>query len=191
MPRVLERGAPVPAFPPPRLTGKKAQATPAKVKAELRTNSVHYEMHYLADHPEFISTVAGWHHGEWAYLRPGDTIEARTARLRAECGRGGIPSTFIALSGSTVLGSSALIAHDMDTRRDLTPWLASVFVAADYRRRGIGSALVGKAVDRAAELGVKQLYLYTSSAERLYSQLGWSVLERTIYGGRDAVVMFR
>jgi hypothetical protein len=26
---------------------------------------------------EFIPTLARWHHEEWAYLRPGDSLEAR------------------------------------------------------------------------------------------------------------------
>jgi GNAT superfamily N-acetyltransferase len=146
---------------------------------------------YLANHPEFISTLACWHHEEWSYLRPGDTIEARTARLRAECGRGQIPSVFIAFSGGTLFGSAMLIAHDMDTRMDLTPWLAGVFVTPDYRRRGIGSALVGRVVQGAAELGVRRLYLFTPSAERMYSRLGWSAVERTSYHGANVLVMSR
>lgn len=79
------------------------------------------QIDYLADHPEFISTVARWHHEEWSYIRPGDTVEARTERLRAECGRDSIPTTFIAFSNSTFLGSAMLLANDMDTRMDLTP----------------------------------------------------------------------
>ena len=29
---------------------------------------------YLADHPDFIRTLAQWHHREWSYLRPGESI---------------------------------------------------------------------------------------------------------------------
>jgi GNAT superfamily N-acetyltransferase len=144
---------------------------------------------YLADHPEFVPVLANWHHQEWAYLRPGDTLEARTERLRGECGHEEIPTVFIALANGALLGSAMLLHHDMDTRMDLTPWLAGVFVAPDHRQRGIGSALVKRVVECAKSLGVKRLYLYTPSAERLYSQLGWSFLERTNYQGADVVVM--
>ncbi len=144
---------------------------------------------YLAEHPEFIATLAGWHHNEWAYLRPGESLEARTTRLRAACGREEMPTVFVAFSGSTLLGSAMIVAHDMDTRMELTPWLAGVFVAPDYRRKGIGSALVGRVVQCARLLGVKRLYLYTPSAEQMYSRLGWSTVERTSYRGADVVVM--
>jgi GNAT superfamily N-acetyltransferase len=144
---------------------------------------------YLADHPEFIPVLAQWQHEEWAYLRPGDTVEARTERLRAACGRGGIPIVLVAFSESTLIGSAMLIAHDMDNRMDLTPWLAGVFVAPDYRRRGIGSALVKRVVECATQLGVRRLYLYTPSAEQMYSRLGWSAIERTYYHGANVVLM--
>lgn len=147
------------------------------------------QIDFLADHPEFISPLAQWHHEEWGYIRPGDTIEARTVRLKAECGRGEIPTTFVAFSGSTVIGSATILAHDMDTHMDWTPWLGGVYVASDYRRRGIGSALVERVVECAARLGVRRLYLYTPSAEQMYSRLGWLAIERTHYHGADVVVM--
>ena len=144
---------------------------------------------YLADHPEFIPTLARWHHEEWAYLRPGDSFENRVTRLRATWGRGEIPTVFVAIADGTLLGSAMLIAHDMDTRMELTPWLAGVFVAPDHRRRGIGSALVEKVIGCAATLGVRRLYLYTPGAEQMYSRLGWSAIERTSYRGADVAVM--
>jgi hypothetical protein len=36
---------------------------------------------------------------------------------------------------------------------------------------------------------VAQLYLWTHSAEGLYHKLGWEVVERTNYFGKEAVVM--
>lgn len=77
----------------------------------------------------------------------------------------------------------------MDTRMDLTPWLAGVFVAPDFRRRGIGSALVERVVQHATQLGVMRLYLYTPTADQVYSRLGWSALVRTHYRGADVTVM--
>ena len=91
---------------------------------------------YLVDHDEFIPTVARWHHDEWAYLRPGDSVEVRITRLRECCGNRAIPTVVIAFAGSTLLGSAMLIPHYMDTRMELSPWLAGVFVAPDHRGRG-------------------------------------------------------
>ena len=144
---------------------------------------------YLAEHRKFIPTLAIWHHQEWAYLRPGDTLEARTSRLLMEIGYCQIPTTVVAFEGQKLLGSAMLIQHDMDTRMDLTPWLASVFVSPEYRHQGIATALVRRIIDEARALDVSRLYLYTPSAEQFYSRLGWSVVERIRYRNTPVVVM--
>ena len=130
---------------------------------------------YLADHPDFIPTLARWHHREWAYLRPGDSLEARAARLRGSCGHREIPTVIVSFTGGTLLGSAMLLAYDMDTRMELSPWLAGVFVAPDHRGRGVGAAMVRRIIDDATALGVRRLHLYTPSAQHFYSRLGWSL----------------
>ena len=144
---------------------------------------------YLIDHQDFIPGLARWHHDEWAYLRPGSSVEARIARLRSCCGHREIPTVVVSFSDSTLLGSAMLVAHDMDTRMELSPWLAGVFVAPDHRRHGIGAAMVRRVIDDATALGVRRLYLYTPNTEQFYSRLGWSPIERTSYRGVDVVVM--
>src|SRR5438105_15417484 len=101
---------------------------------------------YLADHQDFIPTLAQWHHREWVYLRPGDSLEARTARLRGACGHREILTVIVSLTGGTLLGSAMLVAHDMDTLMELSAWLAGGFVAPNHRRHGIAAALVRRAV---------------------------------------------
>ena len=144
---------------------------------------------YLADHPEFLSILAAWQHAEWGYLRPGDTIEARTNRLRGEGERGRIPLTVVAHEDGEVLGSASLIPHDMDTRMELSPWLAGVFVGPDYRRKGIGAQLVRRVMAEAASLDVPILYLYTVHSEKFYTDLGWSLQEHTTYRGQNVAIM--
>jgi len=123
---------------------------------------------YLADHQEFIPTLAHWHHREWAYLRPGDSFEARMARLRGCCGHHEIPTVIIASTGGTLLGSAMLIAHDMDTRMELSPWLAGVFVAPERRCLGIGAALVQRVMDEATALGVRR-FTFTLQAQSSFT----------------------
>jgi len=144
---------------------------------------------YLADRPEFIPVLAQWHYQEWSYLRPGESMEARTTRLRNACGHKEIPTVVIAFAGETLLGSAMLIAHDMETRMNLSPWLAGVFVSPEQRRRGIGSALVQRVIEEAIELSVERLYLYTPSAEQFYARRGWLLVERIKYHRVDVSVM--
>ena len=144
---------------------------------------------YLADHPALLPVVAAWHHDEWAYIRPGDTLERRQERLAAECGRQEIPTTVVAVKNGVPVGSISLLADDMDSHPQLTPWLASLYVAREHRRQGIGAALVRRIIEEAKSLRVPRLYLYTPSEERFYRGLGWRTLEETSYAGKPATIM--
>ncbi len=79
--------------------------------------------------------------------------------------------------------------HDMDTRLNLTPWLAGLYVSAPRRRQGIGAALVSAIEKTAHDLGVEKLYLYTPESENFYLRLGWHVKERTEYHGYPVALM--
>jgi GNAT superfamily N-acetyltransferase len=145
---------------------------------------------YLADHPHLIPQLAVLHFDEWAYLRPGETLEERIVRLTATCGRNAIPSVFVAIDDTgELLGSAELIVCDMDERPELTPWLAGVYVVADRRGRGLATALVRRVEQEAAALGVERLYLYTPSAEGLYERLGWELFERCDHLGHQVALM--
>jgi predicted N-acetyltransferase YhbS len=146
---------------------------------------------YLADRVELIPELARLHFAEWGYLRPSETLEGRTERLRRCVGRQSIPTVLIALSDDELCGSAMLVEHDMDSRPSLTPWLAGMVVAPTLRRRGIGSALVKRIVSEAQSLGVTSLYLYTPLAEDFYAHHGWSALEHCEYLGARVAVMSR
>jgi GNAT superfamily N-acetyltransferase len=143
----------------------------------------------LADHPEAVPTVAAWHYAEWGHLDPDASLKAWTAGLRQRTRRGGIPTTLVALENEMPVGSASLVEHDMTTRPDLMPWLAGVYVLPARRRRGIGSALVRRAMALAADLGFETLYLYSNSAVALYRQLGWQLLDYEHYEGREVAIM--
>ncbi len=72
---------------------------------------------------------------------------------------------------------------------DLSPWLASVYVPVEQRKRGFGSVLVRYVVQEACKRGYRTLYLYTPGREEFYAQLGWSLIERTEYHGHDVSIM--
>ena len=88
-----------------------------------------------------------------------------------------------------LLGSAMLVAHDMDTRPQWSPWLAGVVVAPERRRLGIGAALVERVITEARTLGFPALYLYTLSTEQYYTRQGWRFIERATYLGADVTVM--
>jgi GNAT superfamily N-acetyltransferase len=143
----------------------------------------------LKDGPSHISTLARWHHDEWRYLNPRKTLEECEAGLRRSLGATFVPSTFVALEGDVLVGSASIIVSDMDTRPELSPWLASVYIKPDFRRQGIGSTLVTAVVGRAAAEEIDKLYLFTPDQRAFYQRLGWRLMEEVVYRGHMVDVM--
>jgi GNAT superfamily N-acetyltransferase len=147
------------------------------------------EIDYLADHRNLLPELAQLHFSEWSYLRPTESLEQRTARLEKCCGRCEIPTVVVALEQGALLGSAMLVANDMDTRPELTPWLAGVYVIVSHRRRGVGSKLSERIGSEARTLGARNLYLYTPTREAFYAKRGWLVVERYRYLDVPVTVM--
>lgn len=145
----------------------------------------------LADKKALIPELATRHHAEWQHLNPSLTLEGRNKAIRDAAGREGIPSIYIALSGDELLGSAAIVHHDMDIRRDLSPWLAAVYVKEDYRHQGIASRLISRCELEAVQSGASVWYLYTEYASGLYQKLGWHLMERCLYKGVMVDIMYK
>jgi predicted N-acetyltransferase YhbS len=145
----------------------------------------------LAERPDLIDTVAAWGFGAWGHLSPGYTLTQRRADILTEMRPDGVPTTFVALDDAgAAVGTAALIFDDIegDPRN---PWLASVYVPPEARRRGIASLLVRRVEETAAMLGYRRLYLFTATVPQLYADLGWRALEQRNYRGELIQVMDR
>lgn len=147
------------------------------------------KIEHLAAHPEFIPELAVLHFAEWSYLNPGGSLEGKTDYLRRNCGRSGVPSFIIAVEGADLVGSASLIAHDMDNRPELTPWLADVFVKPEYRGQGVATSLIRRIEFEAKSVVITKLYLYTPDAAGLYRRLGWNAVDECKYKGVDVIIM--
>ncbi|MDT8895224.1 GNAT family N-acetyltransferase [Halomonas sp. I1] len=142
-------------------------------------------------HSPHVATLAGWTHAEWGHLNPGRDLAATIGHLRADCGSAGVPSVFAAMDGERPVGMASLVVDDMSDRRELTPWLASVYVLPEWRGRGIASRLVRRVEEEARDHGVERFYLYTPDQQALYRRLGWQDVEEREYRGEAVTIMQR
>lgn len=143
----------------------------------------------LSEEPEHLETLASWHHAEWASINPGQTLQDRIDKMQNYLKDDFVPSTFIYKHNGELAGSAAIVENDMSTHKELSPWMASVFVEPSFRKRGIGSALVRHVMQQAKEQGISTLYLFTPDQAPLYESLGWSTLFEEDYHGERVTVM--
>jgi GNAT superfamily N-acetyltransferase len=148
-------------------------------------------LHYLSDHPDLVPILAEWQHGQFGFLSPATSLEQRLARYATHTGHCQVPTTFVAHLDGVPVGCASLVANDMFDRPELTPWLASVYVLPDFRRQGIGAALVNRVVEEARALAQPQVYLYTTDRVPFYTLLGWQEVERRLYRNHDVAIMVR
>ncbi len=132
--------------------------------------------------------MAKWFYQEWSHLYPGRKVIDIEQAIGGR-GKKKILVTFIALEGEELLGTVSLKIHDMETRLDLTPWLAGLYVVESRRKQGIGTTLVKVIERKAKELSVRKLYLYTLNSEGFYARLGWFGKERAEYHGYSVTIM--
>ena len=69
------------------------------------------------------------------------------------------------------------------------PWVALLFTNEKKRNQGFGEKLLFKIEDIANELGFKELYLHTFTAEKLYLRNNWKSFDRVEYKGHITAVM--
>jgi GNAT superfamily N-acetyltransferase len=79
--------------------------------------------------------------------------------------------------------------HDLEERKDLTPWLGGVFVRPESRRQGIGAALCATVEEAARSRGTQTLYLFTLDKQAWYSRQGWTVLAACVWHERPGDIM--
>jgi N-acetylglutamate synthase-like GNAT family acetyltransferase len=146
---------------------------------------------FLGNHLVLLPELASLHHHEWKHLSPGRTLGDRVATLREMATTNEVPFIVVATEHDRLVASAALVLEDMTTRKDLSPWLASVFVKPPYRGRGIATMLVRHIEDAARALGIGKLFLYTEHARDLYARLGWRDLEQCDYQAVRVAIMHK
>lgn len=147
----------------------------------------------LANHSDWLATLAQMHHAEWSGVSPFKTPKQHAEKLRSRTGGSPLPSTYVMTVDDTVVGSVSLLKGDdiAGVRPDLSPWLSSLLVIPARRGRGFGRALVEHCVAESDRLGFAALHLWTNTHRRFYERLGWDTLEERVVGSLRATVMKR
>jgi GNAT superfamily N-acetyltransferase len=147
-----------------------------------------YRIEAVSGRPDLAPIVAAWLVD--AFGHPGGrTLEEMTSLILAS--PRGPEETFVLFDQDKPVGTASLAHDDLESRRDLTPWLAGVFVEPSSRGRGYATALVRQVEAFASSALVTTLWLYTWTAEPLYRRLGWHRVGLEKDRGQEVVLMAR
>ena len=143
----------------------------------------------VTDRPDLAPTVARWRVEAFFDYPGGYTVEDMTTRILAP--PVGPKVTYVLLEDDRPVGTAGLVRADLDSRPDLTPWLAGVYVEPAFRHYGYASAPVREVEAFALAAAVSTLWLYTPSSETLYARLGWQRVGLEHDGHQNVVLMRR
>ena len=100
-------------------------------------------------------------------------------------------TALIALADGHLAGICLLVLQEFEALHDVSPWLASLYVAPEFRKRGVARKLVAAIEDQARRHGVARLHLYTGDAEKFYLKCGWKLAEQGVANGEPYAFMIR
>jgi GNAT superfamily N-acetyltransferase len=144
----------------------------------------------LREQPDFVDAVADRIWQAWWAPR-GIPLSYIRGRLNENLNAEAIPFALVAHVGSTFLGTSSVIATDLEDLPEYTPWVAAVWVDQDFRTRQIGRALVARAVAATFALGFPCAYLCAPPIRRnFYLRQGWLPIRENV-GNRGVTVFMR
>lgn len=147
---------------------------------------------YLKDHPDLVKEITCYFYGEWSYLCPERSLKDFEDSIRERLNYDRIPLALVAVTDDgRFLGTVCLKKSDMDTHKELTPWLAGLFVREEFRNLGLGKMLIERIIEVAKKLNVDTLYLFTPNKEEYYKKLGWETVSHERYKTTDVCIMKR
>lgn len=141
------------------------------------------------DEPAF-DIIARWRYDAF-FAQDGGTFEESRDALHAWMQSLGYETALLAEVDGRPAGSCLFVREEIDPKHHLTPWLAALYVAPEFRNLGVASALVRAIEQHARDVGCRELFLYTITAEQVYAKLGWIVRERFDWHGERFVLMAR
>ena len=150
-------------------------------------SDINYQIVTPEDHKS-IELIANWYLSEWNI--PVQTTIEKIKKLSP------VNSEFqilMTLDGKPI-ATGGLYNHvgllDKEPKLKIYKnWLALVYTLPENRGKGLGAAICKHIQSHSQALGIKEIYLFTHTAENLYIRLEWQQLERIALGGKDIVVM--
>jgi GNAT superfamily N-acetyltransferase len=142
------------------------------------------------DRPDLVPIVTDWLWQE--FWRPnGYAVDVIADLVSRTLNVDTIWRSFILLENDVPLATASLALDDLDTRPDLNPWLAGVYVVPEARGRGLAAHVVAAVEAEARRQSIATLWLFTHTAEHIYERIGWRTEEHFQRKNRQYALMRR
>ena len=135
------------------------------------------EITTLSARPKFIPIVAQMIYDEFVVGTASKMTYDDCVSFFGQTNDTHTPITFIAIVDNTCVGTVSLFEQDGLSRQDLSPWLASFYVAPAFRSQKIGQSLIAVLLQKCKQLGLQNVYLKTEHTSQYYANRGWKLID--------------
>jgi GNAT superfamily N-acetyltransferase len=137
---------------------------------------------------ELIETIAQWYAEEW------NLPKEKTIERLSNFENGNVVMQVVAEKDGKPVATGGIYTHVglLDRKPELRIhkyWLALMYNQSEMRGQGLGAQLCAFLINEARCEMITEIYLFTDTAESLYTRMGWSVEQRIKVGERTVAVM--
>lgn len=129
-------------------------------------------------YPQHIEMVANWIYQEFGKGNPDRTLEYVINRFKNR-NLNKIPLSLIALIDNKCVGVVSIFDNDLETRPELTPWLAGLYVNPNCRCKGVADKLITGVLEICKNINYNTVFLRTEHTSDYYKKHGWTFVEYT------------
>jgi GNAT superfamily N-acetyltransferase len=142
-------------------------------------------------HRGLLPLVAEWFTAQWpAWYGAGGAGDVRADLAAFSGSESTLPVGLLAFIDDQPVGTGVLKLESIASHAHLSPWAAAGFVLPQWRRCGIGAALLQGLLAKARALGHPHMYCGTSTSVSLLRRCGWEVVETVLHEG-EPLTIFR
>lgn len=137
------------------------------------------EIFNLKDKLEYLDEVLNLEYEEWADNKEENRYERLAKKKEKVCNMfsNHVFCKLILVDKENLIGFISIFPNDLEERKDLTPWCATMYIKKEYRKKGFSKILNRAILDETKKRGFSTIYLKTK-LKNYYEKFGAIFLEK-------------